>query len=73
MCTRYVQVGSEVGGSESARTERPNWEVVPSCPCMRVRSVIHVESGMKCRVGLLPFSLLAVRVSLFRSGFINLV
>ena len=36
-----------LGGSESARTEHPNQEVVSSRPCVRARSVIHVESGMK--------------------------
>ena len=51
-----------LGGSESARTEHPNREVVSSCPCVRARSVIHVESGMKCRFGRLPFSLLGLGV-----------
>ena len=54
-----------LGGSESARTEHPNREVVSSRPCVRARSVIHVESGMKWGVCPLPFSLLAVRVLAF--------
>ena len=39
-----------LGGSESARTEHSNQEVVSSRPCA-ARSVIHVESGVK---GVLP-------------------
>ena len=54
-----------LGGSESARTEHPNREVVSSRPCVRARSVIHVESGMKWGSSPLPFSLLAVRVLAF--------
>ena len=51
---------SEVGGSESARTEHPKREVASSRPCVRARSVIHVESGIKWGSVPLPFSLLAV-------------
>ena len=36
-----------LGGSESARTEHPSLDVVSSRPCMRARSVTHVESTMK--------------------------
>ena len=59
MVTRQA-VKSEVGGSGSARTEHSNREVVSSRPCVRARSVIHVESGIKWLYGPLPFSLLAV-------------
>ena len=49
---------SEVGGEASlTRTEHPNREVVSSRPCVRARSVIHVESGIKWLSVLLPFSL----------------
>ena len=47
-----------LGGSGSAGTEHPNREVVSSRPCVRARSVIHVESGMKWGFVPLPFSLL---------------
>ena len=47
-----------LGGSESARTEHPNREVVSSRPCVRARSVIHVESGMRAlSPSLFPLSL----------------
>ena len=63
--TRYVQEetcfllqnGRRLGGSESARTEHPNREVVSSRPCVRARSVIHVESGMKWTSAPLSFHL----------------
>ena len=42
-----VDSDQRLGGSESARTEHPNQEVVSSRPCVRARSVIHIESGMK--------------------------
>ena len=62
-----------LGGSESARTEHPNREVVSSRPCVRARSVIHVESGIKMRVlapSLFPFGPRAF-ISLFPSGFVS--
>ena len=62
----------EVGGSESARTEHPNREVVSSRQCLCARNVIHVESGIEWGSGPLPFSLLPGTISLFPSGFINL-
>ena len=46
--TQNRTVDRWLGGSESARTEHPNREVVSSRPCVRARSVIHVESGIKC-------------------------
>ena len=45
----------EVGGSDSARTEHPNREVVLSRPCVRSRSVMHAESVIKRGLGSLPF------------------
>ena len=62
-----------LGGSESARTEHPNREVVSSRPCVRARSVIHVKSGLKWVGTALPFSLLGtgVFISLFPSGFVS--
>ena len=42
-----VLTNRRLGGSESARTEHPNREVVSSRPCVRARSVMHVESGIK--------------------------
>ena len=63
----------KLGGSESGRTEHPDREVVSSRAHVRARNVIHVKSGMKWLVYRLPFSLLSLRVSLFPSGFINLL
>ena len=60
-----IGMGRRLGGSESARTEQPNREVVSSRPCVRARSVIHVESGIKCGFGPLPFSLLVLGVLAF--------
>ena len=59
----------EVGGSESAQTEHPNREVVLSRPCVRARSVIYVESGMKWVRSPLPFSLLVSGVFHFPFPF----
>ena len=63
-----------LGGSESVRTEHPNREVVSSRPCVRARSVIHVESGIKWGSGPVPFSCLGSGhlISLFPSGLFNL-
>ena len=61
----HVRTMSEVGGSESAKTEHPNREVVSSRPCVRARSVIHAESEMKWLSGRLAFSLLPLRVLAF--------
>ena len=51
---------SEVGGKRVCkdRAPQPGGRFVPSVRA--ARSVIHVESGMKCAFSLLPFSLLAV-------------
>ena len=51
---------SEVGGKRVCkdRAPQPGGRFVPSVRA--ARSVIHVESGIKCVFSLLPFSLLAV-------------
>ena len=60
---------SEVGGSDSARTQHPSRDVVLSHLCVRARSVVHSSQG--CNVCLLPFPfpLSSLRVSIFPSGF----
>ena len=69
------QLYRRLGGSESARTEHPNREVVLSRPCVRARSVTHVESGMT-NEGLaafpFPFGCEGICISLFPSGFVSL-
>ena len=64
---------SEVGGKRVCRDRapQPGGRFVPSVRA--ARSVIHVESGMKCWSGRLPFSLCpqAGSISLFPSGFVS--
>ena len=71
MCHAKAVERRRLGGSESARTEHPNREVVSSRPCVRARSVIHVESGMKWGLSRLPFSLLGLGVSAFPFSLVD--